>query len=109
LNRKEITANPSAERPLPILRPRLIRFGNPLPPPPSGRAALRAQKWRLIEKGLITREEFMQKISEKRATYLKLLNCFSLFSLRGLKLFGEALYFFFELAQFGSARTLFLL
>jgi hypothetical protein len=59
--------------------------------------------------GLITREEFMQKISEERATYLKLLNCFSLFSLRGLKLFGEALYFFFELAQFGSARTLFLL
>ena len=28
----------------------------------------------LIEKGLITREEFMQKISEERATYLKLLN-----------------------------------
>ena len=28
----------------------------------------------LIEKGLITREEFMQKISEKRATYQKLLN-----------------------------------
>jgi len=27
----------------------------------------------LIEKGLITREEFMQKISEKRATYQKLL------------------------------------
>jgi hypothetical protein len=26
----------------------------------------------LIEKGLITREEFMQKISEKRATYQKL-------------------------------------
>ena len=28
----------------------------------------------LIEKGLITREEFMQKISEARATYHKLLN-----------------------------------
>ena len=28
----------------------------------------------LIDKRLITREEFMQKISEKRATYLKLLN-----------------------------------
>jgi hypothetical protein len=28
----------------------------------------------LIEKGLITREEFMQKISEERATYLKLMN-----------------------------------
>jgi hypothetical protein len=28
----------------------------------------------LIEKGLITREEFMQKISDERATYLKLLN-----------------------------------
>jgi hypothetical protein len=28
----------------------------------------------LIEKGLITREEFMEKISEERATYLKLLN-----------------------------------
>jgi len=28
----------------------------------------------LIEKGLITREEFMQKISEERATYQKLLN-----------------------------------
>ena len=28
----------------------------------------------LIEKGLITREEFMQKISEKRATYQKLLS-----------------------------------
>ena len=27
----------------------------------------------LIEKGLITREEFMQKISEERATYQKLL------------------------------------
>ena len=27
-----------------------------------------------IEKGLITREEFMQKISEERATYQKLLN-----------------------------------
>jgi len=26
----------------------------------------------LIEKGLITREEFMQKISEERATYQKL-------------------------------------
>ena len=28
----------------------------------------------LIEKGLITREEFMQMISEERATYQKLLN-----------------------------------
>lgn len=28
----------------------------------------------LIEKGLITREEFMQTISEERATYQKLLN-----------------------------------
>jgi hypothetical protein len=28
----------------------------------------------LIEKGLITREEFMQKIAEERATYRKLLN-----------------------------------
>jgi hypothetical protein len=28
----------------------------------------------LIEKGLITREEFMQKIAEERATYQKLLN-----------------------------------
>jgi hypothetical protein len=28
----------------------------------------------LIEKGLITREEFMQKISEERATYQKILN-----------------------------------
>ena len=28
----------------------------------------------LIEKGLITREEFMQKISEERATYQKFLN-----------------------------------
>jgi len=28
----------------------------------------------LIEKGLITREEFMQKISEEPATYQKLLN-----------------------------------
>ena len=28
----------------------------------------------LIEKGLITREEFLQKISEERATYQKLLN-----------------------------------
>ena len=28
----------------------------------------------LIEKKLITREEFMQKISEKRGTYQKLLN-----------------------------------
>ena len=27
-----------------------------------------------IEKGLITREEFMQKISEERATYQKLIN-----------------------------------
>ena len=27
----------------------------------------------LIEKGLITQEEFMQKISEERATYQKLL------------------------------------
>jgi len=27
-----------------------------------------------LEKGLITREEFMQKISEERATYRKLLN-----------------------------------
>jgi hypothetical protein len=31
----------------------------------------------LIEKGLITREEFMQKISEERATYQKLLNSMS--------------------------------
>jgi hypothetical protein len=28
----------------------------------------------LIENGIITREEFMQKISEERATYQKLLN-----------------------------------
>jgi hypothetical protein len=28
----------------------------------------------LIEKGLITREEFMEKISEERATYQKILN-----------------------------------
>jgi hypothetical protein len=28
----------------------------------------------LIEKGLITREEFMEKISEEQATYQKLLN-----------------------------------
>ena len=28
----------------------------------------------LLEKGLITREEFMQKISEERATYQKMLN-----------------------------------
>ena len=28
----------------------------------------------MIEKRLITREEFMQKISEERATYQKLLN-----------------------------------
>jgi len=28
----------------------------------------------LIEKGLITRQEFMQKISEERATYQKLFN-----------------------------------
>jgi hypothetical protein len=28
----------------------------------------------LIEKGLITREEFMHKISEERTTYQKLLN-----------------------------------
>ena len=28
----------------------------------------------LIEKGLITRAEFMEKISEERATYQKLLN-----------------------------------
>ena len=28
----------------------------------------------LIEKGLITREEFMQRISEERATYRTLLN-----------------------------------
>ena len=28
----------------------------------------------LIEKGLITREEFMQKICDERATYQKLLN-----------------------------------
>jgi len=28
----------------------------------------------LIEKGLIAREEFMQKISKERATYQKLLN-----------------------------------
>jgi hypothetical protein len=28
----------------------------------------------LIEKGLITREEFMQKTTEERATYQKLLN-----------------------------------
>jgi hypothetical protein len=27
-----------------------------------------------IEKGLITREDFMQKISEERATYQKLVN-----------------------------------
>lgn len=28
----------------------------------------------MIEKGLITREEFMRKISEERATYQRLLN-----------------------------------
>jgi hypothetical protein len=28
----------------------------------------------LIEKGLITREEFMRKVSEERATYQRLLN-----------------------------------
>jgi hypothetical protein len=28
----------------------------------------------LIEKGLITRQEFMEKISQERATYQKLLN-----------------------------------
>jgi len=28
----------------------------------------------MIEKGLIAREEFMQKISDERATYQKLLN-----------------------------------
>ena len=28
----------------------------------------------LIEKGIITQEEFMRKISEERATYQKLLN-----------------------------------
>ena len=28
----------------------------------------------LIEKGVITQEEFMQKISEERATYQRLLN-----------------------------------
>ena len=28
----------------------------------------------LLEKGLITREEFMQKISEERTTYRRLLN-----------------------------------
>jgi hypothetical protein len=28
----------------------------------------------LIEKGLITREEFMEKLSQERATYQKLLN-----------------------------------
>ena len=28
----------------------------------------------LVEKGLITREEFMQKISEKRVVYQKLFN-----------------------------------
>jgi hypothetical protein len=28
----------------------------------------------LIEKGLITREEFMQKISEERATYQRMLH-----------------------------------
>jgi hypothetical protein len=28
----------------------------------------------LIEKGLVTQEEFLQKISEERATYQKLLN-----------------------------------
>jgi len=28
----------------------------------------------LIEKGLITQEEFMQKLSDERATYQKLLN-----------------------------------
>jgi hypothetical protein len=28
----------------------------------------------LIEKGLITREEFMQKISEERATYQRFMN-----------------------------------
>jgi predicted transcriptional regulator len=28
----------------------------------------------LIEKGVITREEFMEKLSQERATYQKLLN-----------------------------------
>jgi hypothetical protein len=28
----------------------------------------------LIEKGIVTREEFMQKISDERATYQKLFN-----------------------------------
>ena len=31
----------------------------------------------LIEKGLITREEFMQKISEERATYQKALQSYA--------------------------------
>jgi hypothetical protein len=51
-----------------------VIFGTPLPPLPSGRAALRAQKLDRIEKRLITREEFMQKISEERATYQKFIN-----------------------------------
>jgi hypothetical protein len=34
----------------------------------------------LIEKGLITREEFMQKISKERAMYQKLLNPISHYS-----------------------------
>ena len=50
-----------------------VIFGNPLPAPPSGRAALRAQKLDRIEKRLITREEFTQKISEERATYQNLI------------------------------------
>ena len=42
----------------------------------SSRASRRLMHWRsfLIEKGLITRDEFMQKIAKERATYQKLLN-----------------------------------
>jgi hypothetical protein len=38
-----------------------------------------------------------------------LFSTFRKFSLTGFKLFGETLYFFFELTEAGSARTLFLL
>jgi hypothetical protein len=38
----------------------------------SSRAQTDALAKLLIEKGLITREEFMEKISEERATYQKL-------------------------------------
>jgi hypothetical protein len=40
----------------------------------SGLAQTDAPAKLLIEKGIITQEEFMRKISEDRATYQKLLN-----------------------------------